>query len=125
MPANSGVEQGKATTGAEHDLNHFNQLMMEPAHSVQGSDGSGPVRVNELEATNLGDRILSGLESLKGGYDQQFGQVQQALDGADPLDVQAMMKLQLDLAKLSLQGELMNKTVSKSTQNLDTLLKSN
>jgi len=73
---------------------------------------------------SLGDKILHGLQNVKSGYDSQVGAVQNSLKGGDPLSVNEMMQLQLDLSKLSLQGELINKTVSKSTQNLDTLLKS-
>ena len=75
-------------------------------------------------ADTLGDKILQGVQQVKTGYDNQVNAVQETLQSPDPISVNDMLTLQMDLAKLTLQGELLSKTVSKSTQNLDTLLKS-
>jgi len=72
----------------------------------------------------IGDKMLTGLQNIKEGYDHQVDVVTSITSSTGPIDVKDMIKLQLDLAKLTMQGELINKTVSKSTQNIDTLLKS-
>ena len=114
----SGADQA-ATEQFQQALNHGQSTF-----SNQSGDSASPVLGAAGTDGTLGDRILQGLQHMKSGYDTQVGAVQDSLRSSDPLSINDMMKLQLDLAKLSLQGELINKTVSKSTQNLDTLLKS-
>ncbi|MBU6955870.1 type III secretion system inner rod subunit SctI [Hahella sp. HN01] len=88
------------------------------------SDGSPVTLGVEASDNTLGDKVLQGMQNVKSGYDQQMEAMQLTLNSADPLNMSDMLKLQMDLAQLTLQGELISKTVSKSTQNLDTLLKS-
>lgn len=106
-------------------LADFQQRMQGGAsHQEQAAQSTDFNTVGEANPNSLGDKILSNLQQVKSGYDNQFNEVNQSLAGTDPLSVQDMMKFQYDLTKFSLQGELINKTVSKSTQNLDTLLRS-
>ncbi|WP_020405318.1 type III secretion system inner rod subunit SctI [Hahella ganghwensis] len=107
-------------------VEYFQQnLQGHPAGSYdQSASGVSPIQGTDQAVGTLGDKILRGLQSVKSGYDNQVGAVQESLESTDPLNINDMMAFQLDLAKLTLQGELINKTVSKSTQNLDALLKS-
>ncbi len=122
-----GTEQETVTNvGADSmAVEQFQNSLQQPADpSWLGDGGIDAVTTADRVGNTLGDKILHGLQSVKSGYDHQAGAVQESLNGKDPLSINDMMKLQYDLAKLTLQGELINKTVSKSTQNLDTLLKS-
>jgi type III secretion protein I len=107
------------------DLDTFNQQLNDNAAA-----GVGDYQVNkapfDLTSTDqtMGDKMLAGLQNMKEGYDHQVDVVTSITSSTGPIDVKDMIKLQLDLAKLTMQGELINKTVSKSTQNIDTLLKS-
>lgn len=110
--------------GYNQALYEFQQAMntdgqLNPAVNVVG----GPQRVDPNTKT-LGDRMLSGLQSLKSGFDVDAQSIQNSLLQAEALSVQDMLKVQVDLAKFALRGELMNKTVSQGSQNIDTLLKS-
>lgn len=113
---------GDPSVGA---VEHFQQQMQGPGATtdVQAGETISVLPVGGSSPT-MGDKILQGLQNMKSGYDEQIGAVQTSVSRSDPLNIRDMMQLQLDLAKLTLQGELINKTVSKSTQNLDTLLKS-
>jgi type III secretion protein I len=106
-------------------LSQFQNHMSQPeGTSVSGTNDVTEIRTVGVDSTTMGDRILDGLQGMKSGYDNQINAVQESITGTETLDMQSMLKLQLDLAKLTMQGELINKTVSKSTQNIDTLLKS-
>ena len=108
------------------DASHLDafQQSMQGQNPQQQADAIASIGGVDNAKGTLGDKILEGLQNVKSGYDNQVGAVEESLKTTDPLSVNDMMQLQLDLAKLTLQGELINKTVSKSTQNLDTLLKS-
>lgn len=109
---------------AASDIERFQQSMEGP--TVNGIDKSAAPDslFSPAVSHSPGDKVLEGLQRLKSGYEHQFDAVEASLQKTDPLTLNEMMKIQLDLAKLTLQGELINKTVSKSTQNIDTLLKS-
>ncbi|AZZ92388.1 EscI/YscI/HrpB family type III secretion system inner rod protein [Hahella sp. KA22] len=107
-------------------LEHFQQsLQLQPDSMANSIADSSPLTLGvEASEGTLGDKVLQGMQNVKSGYDQQVEAMQLTLNSADPLNMSDMLKLQMDLAQLTLQGELISKTVSKSTQNLDTLLKS-
>ena len=71
----------------------------------------------------MGSSILEGMQQLKVGYDEKVNAINDAVN-VSQLTVQDVMSLQLEIAKLQMQEELMAKTASKTTQNVDTLLKS-
>jgi len=79
--------------------------------STQGADKAG-----------IGDAILSGLQSASDDLGQRFTQAQNMLTGTE-LGVADAMRLQLSIMQASMQYELINKGVSKMTQNLDQVLK--
>ncbi|MFT7108651.1 MAG: type III secretion system YscI/HrpB-like protein [Psychrobacter glaciei] len=71
----------------------------------------------------MGNTILEGVQQLKSGYDEKVTAINDTVN-IGQLTVQDVMVLQLEIAKLQMQEELMAKTASKTTQNVDTLLKS-
>lgn len=77
----------------------------------------------ETSDTNgLGDSVVDELFDLKGSYNESLEQLNNRLgEGVEsPAD---LMKIQFDLAKITMQQELLAKAAGKTTQNVETLIK--
>ena len=73
---------------------------------------------------SLGDRILQGLNRVQSSFGETVSAVQKSLDpGAPPPGVSDLLRLQLSMAQLSLQAELVGKVIGRSTQNIDQLVR--
>ena len=96
--------------------------------ALQGEPGLQPPtppstgHVASSETGTLGDAILSGLKSASDDLGQRFKQAQTLLGNQD-LSVADAMRLQLSIMQASMQYELINKGVSKMSQNIDQVLK--
>lgn len=76
------------------------------------------------EPQTLGTQILSGLNNASTDYAQKWKNVTAGLDGmAHNPSASSMLKVQSELLQVSLQYELVGKAVSRSTQNIDTLVR--
>lgn len=111
LPNNSSALDFTETYSSESEQ-HFR-------NAVDKSEHCDPTN----NANCMDNRILEGMQQLKSGYDDKVSAINDAVN-IDKLTVQDVMKLQLEIAKLQMQEELMAKTASKTTQNVDTLLKS-
>ena len=78
--------------------------------------GTGPA--------TLGSQILSGLQSTTAEFSQKWQGIAGNLDrlGAQS-SLSDMMRLQGELLQVSVQYELVGKAVSRTTQNIDTLVR--
>ena len=75
-------------------------------------------------AGSMGERILSGMNNVSGDFQSAWKSVSTVLDAGDKnMNMQDLLKLQLQLVQVSVQYDLMGKAVSRSTQNLDQLLR--
>lgn len=124
---------GDAANAREGDAEAFRNAM----NSGQGQSGSEgaqatqqteapehPKSVNASEETSVGSKILDNLQSTNERFTEVMAQAEKALGGqAGDLSAKEMMQLQMKLQQVQLQQELLGKTASKSTQNIDTLLK--
>ena len=73
---------------------------------------------------SLGDRILRGLNRVQSSFGETVSAVQKSLDpGAPAPGVSDLLRLQLSMAQLSLQAELVGKVIGRSTQNIDQLVR--
>lgn len=72
---------------------------------------------------SIGDRILSGMQGLSSDVQQSWATVKNALDSSSSMTTSDMLKLQMGLTQMSIQYDLVGKAISRSTQNLDQLLK--
>ena len=103
------------------DVDRFAAALHEPQAAVPpGANTVAPTTGSDK--SGLGDAILSGLKSASDDLDQRFTQAQNMLAGPD-LGVADAMRLQLSIMQASMQYELINKGVSKMTQNIDQVLK--
>ncbi|MFM2591227.1 type III secretion system inner rod subunit SctI [Vibrio sp. TBV020] len=72
----------------------------------------------------MGEAILEQVQNIRGNINHQSADIQNRMDLASEMTLPELMKIQTDLSRLVLMEEILAKTVSKSTQSLDTLLKS-
>ena len=123
------IEDNSFATPAHHrELNFDNPN--EKSHMVKEVEASdeavfmkAPVPlVADAQQANLGERILDGIQNMKQHHAAEVGAINKAFETPE-LDMQQLLKLQLDLTRLTMQEDLLAKTASKSTQNLDSLLK--
>ena len=72
----------------------------------------------------LGGQILSGLRGMSADFSDKWHGIANGLDsmGAQPA-ISDMLRLQAQLVQVSVQYELVGKAVSRSTQNIDTLVR--
>ena len=75
-------------------------------------------------APTLGNQILSGLRGVATEVSGKWKDVAHRLDGlGDQPAISDMLRLQTELLQVSVQYELVGKAVSRSTQNIDTLVR--
>lgn len=102
----------------------FAQLMA--GDDLAGPDlapGAAPAPAAAPPATpTLGDAILNGLRGVSQDMSAKWSAVSAALESPS-VEMVSMLKLQLTVAQMSVQYELVGKAISKSTQNLDQLVK--
>ena len=75
------------------------------------------------ERKTLGDTILSGMQGLSSEFQQSWKTVNSVLEGGSAMTTYDMLKLQMGLTQMSIQYDLVGKAISRSTQNLDQLVK--
>ncbi|QIL70553.1 type III secretion system inner rod subunit SctI [Diaphorobacter sp. HDW4B] len=81
---------------------------------------------NALPANpSVGDRILQGMENVSQTFRNSWEGVNKMLDTthADTGNVQDMLKLQMQLTQVAFEYDLVGKLVSRSTQNIDQLVR--
>jgi type III secretion protein I len=103
------------------DVARFATAMQSPTDAVART-AQAVLPASETAKNTLGDAILTGLKSASDDLGQRFSQAQSMLTGPD-LSVADAMRLQLSIMQASMQYELINKGVSKMTQNIDQVLK--
>ena len=74
-------------------------------------------------AQGLGDSMISGLQKVKASIDVRVDSINKAASNDAPLSTQELLGVQLDLTKLTLQSDVLNKTVTQLNRGLDTLFK--
>lgn len=73
---------------------------------------------------SMGERILAGMNNVSSDFQSAWKSVSTVLDASDKnMNMQDLLKLQLQLVQVSVQYDLVGKAVSRSTQNLDQLLR--
>lgn len=89
-----------------------------PADAVADSSPVVPV-----EGASLGDAILGGLQNLSTDFKHSLASIQTVLDQPGSLGMSELLKMQMHMVQLSLNHELMGKVVSRTTQDIDQLVK--
>lgn len=121
--AGAGIAGLGATPAADPQFTaRFSELMSQP---VAAAGASAPVHDGVAPAAggSLGDMILGGLRSASADFQDKWASVQRVLEGGNLTSVSEMLKLQLGVTQMSVQYEVLGKAVSRSTQNIDQLVK--
>jgi type III secretion system YscI/HrpB-like protein len=71
----------------------------------------------------MGDGILAGMQNLSDNFKKVHADVVRTLDNTGDMNLSDMLKLQMHLSEMSFQWDAFSKVVTKSTQNLEQLLK--
>ena len=85
-------------------------------------------RLNDMSATptSLGDEILARLDAVGADYKANVSRAYATLEKSPRENtVEDLLKMQLDIAVVSLEVEVVGKGVQKSVQHIDTLSKMN
>lgn len=107
----------------------FADLMAQPSARVDAAtpvhDEVAPVPAVAAPASgkSLGDAILGGIRNASADFQDKWASVQSVLDNGNLTSVSDMLRMQLGLVQMSVQYEVLGKAVSRSTQNIDQLVK--
>lgn len=82
-----------------------------------------PKAPSMAEVDGLGAQLLDALGETKKTVNEKSSSIEDTLSRVDDLSPGELLKVQFELAEITLQQELISKGVTKSTQNVDTLLK--
>ena len=98
-------------------------VTVQPAIELVPPNTAIQTPVAPAQNVSIGDRILSGMQGLSGDMQQSWSTVKNALENSSNMTTADMLKLQMGLTQMSIQYDLVGKAISRSTQNLDQLLK--
>ena len=97
---------------------------------MDASEPPGPEQVGEVQSVSpsaspptLGDNILNGLNHVATDLQGTWRNVQASLNSGSPLGIRDLFRTQLAVSTMGMQYELVTKAVSRSTQNLEQLVK--
>ncbi|SEK10097.1 type III secretion system major needle protein, YscF/MxiH/PrgI family [Variovorax sp. OK605] len=84
-----------------------------------------PLPVGPVAGTqaSMGERILSGMQGVSSDFQNAWKSVSATLNSEQPLAMQDLLKMQMNLTQISVQYELVGKAISRSTQNFDQLVR--
>lgn len=104
---------------------HLSELLVTPTDGVVYSLDPLP-SVQEVGQGNkvMGEVIMAKLDAIGAEYKTNVGHAYEALEKSpQQISLQEMMKLQLDMAVVTLEIEVVGKGVQKAVQHVDTLSK--
>lgn len=109
---------GAQTPDNAASLINFQQLMKTESSKVVEN-----VQKTEISNKSFGDKVLNSMHNLNTEFTNSMASMEESVMKVDitPHDI---MKTQLEVMKFGLQNELVNKIVGKTTQNLDSMIKS-
>ncbi|WP_144393340.1 type III secretion system inner rod subunit SctI [Pleionea sediminis] len=102
-------------------ISEISQVTLNNDSLGEQTSGSLDASING-ETDSLGDRFLKMLGDTKQHIGEKSAEIQEALT-VEHISPAELLKVQYELAEIAIQQELISKGVSKSTQNVDTLLK--
>lgn len=121
-PASSLLSPAAPTPAAE-DVARFEGLLAPGAEATPPPAAPPAVAVDR--GGGLGDLVLAGIDRMSVGYQQRVDAVNATISsgGADGLSSQDIMRLQFELAQMTLMQDLTAKVADKTSQGVQTLFK--
>lgn len=89
---------------------------LEPAALSQKATQAGT-------AQSLGDRMLASLQGTSDDFRNAWRTAESRLQSDQTLEMREMMAMQLQVTQMAVQYDLLGKVVSRSTQNVDQLVR--
>jgi hypothetical protein len=125
--AKAGAEKG--TPNAD-DVAKLQAALNQPPAGAEQAGQAGQVQntqkveaVHTADSSSPGSRILDNIHNMRSNFQQAVQELHATVDGANPVSPADMLKVQMKMQSVMMQQELAGKVVSKSEQNIDTLLK--
>jgi type III secretion protein I len=105
-------------------VQQFTALMQAPAPEAVAAASGTTEAAAVTGPQSVGDRVLNGMQSVSQDFRESWKRAAATLDpdGA-AMDLGQMLSLQLHLTQASVQFDLVGKAISRSTQNLDQLVR--
>lgn len=74
---------------------------------------------------SVGDRILNGMQGVSNDFRNSWDSVNKVVNSTsgEAVTMQEMLKLQMQLTQVTFQYDMVGKAVSRSTQNIDQLVR--
>ena len=96
-----------------------------PVETTPAEGGEAVQEVGKTEGAGPGNRILDSVENIRSHHEKVAAKLQDVIGSVDVAELNPgeALRLQIEIQQVLLQQELMGKIVSKSNQNVDTLLK--
>ena len=101
----------------------FAQMMKPALPPDDPAPAATPAGSSATRPATLGESILEGMNHLSHEFDETRRAVRATLDPGHAMTFSDALRLQLTLTELSIQNELVGKAISRSTQNIDQLVK--
>lgn len=102
----------------------FAEIMQtEPVNASPASPDVLPAVVATDSSQTMGERILGGLSSLSTDFQQSWKSVATVVNNEGMVTTNEMLKLQMNLTQMAVQYDLVGKAISRSTQNVEQLVK--
>lgn len=96
-----------------------------PSAPPQAADEAAAVDPSQAThpAASVGDRILSSLRSVSDGAAHTWNSLGQLAHASGDMNIQQMLSFQMGAMQASVQFDYVGKIISRATQNLDQLVK--
>jgi type III secretion protein I len=101
----------------------FSDIMDRPDAATSVDAASAVESAKEPASGSLGDRILHGLNSMSAEMKDTWSHAAHLINGSGPLRLNDMLTVQMTMAQMSINYEIVGKAVGRSTQNIDQLVK--
>ena len=113
----SRVAEPSASAAAD-----FAQLMAPDDPPPADAVAHAPASTSPNGNPTMGDAILSGLRGVSSDVSEKWNAVSRALDMPN-MQTADLLRLQLKVSQMSVEYDLVGKAISRSTQNVDQLVK--
>ena len=125
LPAANPVARAEPASLATERFNAMMSAPQEPSlNGVSAALHSAFSAPPPDGVATLGGQILSSLQGMASDFSGKWKNIAHSLDsmGAQPA-ISDMLRMQTELLQVSVQYELVGKAVSRSTQNIDTMVR--
>lgn len=101
----------------------FSEIMNPQAATPLQKSASAVAPDDPPPTRTMGSAILDGMQKLSHEFQETRRAVHASLDAGTQMTMADALRLQMSLVELSIQHEMVGKTISRSTQNIDQLVK--